>query len=74
MSDIDTGANRNPKLRRGRPPLSDGDLSPVDCAPWGTHGRGSVMRSTRLTPLGWAYVSPEVRARLGVVVEPQRES
>ena len=50
--------------RRGRPPRSESDISSVDRLPLGTHGVGRVFRSTRLTPCGWALVSPEVRARI----------
>ena len=50
--------------RRGRPPRSESDISSVDRLPLGTHGVGRVFRSTRLTPLGWALLSPEVRARI----------
>ena len=59
-----------PSRQRGRPPLSESDLGPVDVAPRGTHKVGSVCRSIVVTPLGWAHVSPEVRARLGLVVTP----
>ena len=52
--------------RRGRPPLSESDLGPVDCTPKGTGNVGCVSRSIRITPLGWAHVSPAVRARIGL--------
>lgn len=55
-----------PKRTRGRPVSTDHDLGPVDVTPKGMGKVGCVTRSIRMTPLGWAHVSPEVRARLGV--------
>ena len=57
-----------PRKRRGRPILSEHDLGPIDRRPWGTHGHGTIMRSIRMTPLGWAHVSPAVLKRLGVTL------
>lgn len=55
----------NDTPRRGRPPLSESDLGPVDRTPHGTGRRGPLMASRFwVTALGWALVSPEVRARI----------
>lgn len=66
MPKIDSRTNRDPSpRRRGRPPFSESDLGAVDKTPKGTGNVGAVTRSIRMTPLGWAHVSAEVRERLG---------
>lgn len=50
--------------RRGRPPLSESDLGPINTAPKGTGNIGARARRIVVTPFGWAHVSPAVLARI----------